>query len=413
MRYLVLLALVGCGGSPKPAPAPVDQSSSSESPAAPASDAGKQLEPKSRSYPAPPTEPAPTGTWRVTLEFPRLQGRPAGIVADATGIYVAGAVLSADDARARKWVALKLDPRSAIVWSSVTELPRNPAPERIVLADGAVVIGGQDETHEAARMLVIERRDAKSGKQTWVRRFTARDPKCSKADCAGKDTFGSIAVHGGSVLYYATVDKPIEAAPGTLSLAKGEPPKASSPPRSDLRARDVTADETGVYSLDQNLSGAFSLAKRADGKVLWQAKIESDASRVIASGGGLILWGKTIEKWANTGELVWKSQLVGQHIDVAVDANAVYATVMIDAKPTPYFAIAKLDAASGAVQWVRKTSDYTEHRPSAYIAVDKDSIYVLGYAAEKLFVERRRKSDGALGEVTATARVVENTIKRK
>jgi hypothetical protein len=347
----------------------------------------------------------------VTLEFPRLQGRPAGIVADATGIYLAGSVLSAEDMRMQRWAVVKLDGNGAVAWSSVTELPRSPAPERIVLAEGALIVGGQDESHEPARLLLIERRDAKSGKQMWQRRFTARDPKCGKPACAGKDTFGSIAVHGGAVHYYATVDKPVEAAPGELSLAKGEPPKTLITPRSDLRGRDVAADDTGVYSLDENLSGAFSLAKRADGKLLWQAKIESDASRVVAIGGGLVLWGKGVEKWADTGELVWKSSLVGEHIDVAVDADAVYATVMIAAKPSAYFAVAKINAATGAVEWVRKTSDYTENRPSAYIAVDKDWIYLFGYDAEKWSVERRRKSDGALGEVTATARTVES--KRK
>lgn len=350
----------------------------------------------------------------MTLEFPRLQGKPAGIVADASGVYLAGAVVSADDVRMRRWAAVKLDGNGAVAWSNVTELPRSPAPERIVLADSALVIGGQDDSHEAVRLLMIERRDAKSGKQTWQRRFTARDPKCVTAGCASKDTFGGITVHGGSVLYYATVDRPVESAPGELSLAKGEPPKTSSPTRSDLRASDIARDDTGLYLLDANLSNVYSLSKKAEGKQAWQHKLDSDLTRVIASASGLVLWGTTIQKRAaDTGEVMWTSPLGGQHIDVAVDAAAIYATLMIDAKPASYFAIAKIDPATGAVQWVRKTSDYSENRPSAYIAVDNDWIYLFGYDAEKWFVERRRKSDGALGEVTATARVIESVGKRK
>jgi outer membrane protein assembly factor BamB len=350
----------------------------------------------------------------VTIEFPRLQGRPAGAVADATGVYLTGAVLSADDARMRRWAVVKLDGNGAIAWSSATELPRSPAPERIVLAENAVIVGGQDDTHEAARLLLVERRDAKSGKQTWQRRFTARDAKCVTAGCAGKDTFGGMSVQGGSVLYYATVDRPIEAAPGELTLAKGAPGKMSLVLRSDMRARDIARDDSGVYLLEENLSAAASVVKLADGKQPWQQKLENDPSRMVATPGGLVFWGKTVEKrTADTGELVWTSPLVGEHLDVAVDTDALYATVMLDAKGSKYFGIAKLDAASGAVQWVRKTSEYTENRPSAYIAVDKDWIYLLGYDAEKWFVERRRKSDGAIGEVTATARVVESTAKRK
>ena len=409
MRSLVVLALVACGGSSKPKPAQVDQASSNtESPAA---SSDKPAAP--RSYPAPPNEPAPTGTWRVTLEFPRLQGRPAGIVADASGVYLAGAVLSAEDARMRRWAVAKLDAVGAIAWSSVTELPRSPATERILLADGGVIVGGQDDTHESSRLLLIERRDAKSGKQTWQRRFTARDAKCGKPDCAGKDTFGGIGAQGGSVLYYATVDRPVEAAPGELSVAKGAPVKMTIPLRSDLRGRDIARDDSGLYLLEQNLSNAFSLLKLGPDKQLWQHVLDSDAERMIASPSGLVLWGKTVEKRAaDTGEVVWTSPLVGAHLDVASDGDAIYATVMLDGKPAPYFAIAKLDATSGAVQWVRKTSEYGENRPSAYIAVDKDAIYLFGYDAEKWFVERRRKSDGALGEVTAIARTVESA-KRK
>jgi hypothetical protein len=412
MRYLVVLALVACGGSKTHAPASNEKPSSDPStPAAPAASADKPAAPKN--YPAPPTEPAPTGTWRITVEFPRLQGKPAGAVADATGVYLTGAVLSAEDARMRKWAVVKLDTKGVIAWSSVTELPRNPAPERIVLAEGALIVGGQDESHEAARLLMIERRDAKSGKQTWQRRFTARDAKCVTPGCAGKDTFGGVSVHGGSVLYYATVDRPLEAAPGDLSFAKGAPGKMSLVLRSDLRARDIARDDTGLYLLEENLSGSPSLVKLADGKQPWLHKLDSDASRLVATAGGLVLWGNTVEKRAaDTGEVVWTSTLVGEHLDVVVDTDAIYATVMLDAKSGKYFGIAKLDLASGAVQWVRKTSEYSENRPSAYIAVDKDSIYLVGYDAEKWFVERRRKSDGALGEVTATARVVESA-KRK
>jgi outer membrane protein assembly factor BamB len=354
----------------------------------------------------------PSGTWRVTVEFSRLLGRPSGIVADATGIYLAGAVLSNEDVRMRRWAIVKLDPKGKVAWSSASELPREPAPDRIVLADGALIAGGQDDTHEAARLLMIERRDLKSGKPVWQRRFTARDPKCTTAGCGGKDTFGGLAVRGSSVIYYATVDRPIEAAMGELGLAKGDPAKTAYPMRSDMRAHDVAADDTGVYALDDTLSGAFSLVKRAEGKLAWQQKVESSASRVVTGAGGLVLWGNAIEKRAtDTGELVWTSPLTGEHIDVAVDGSAIFATVMIDAKPAPYFAIAKLDAGTGAVQWVRKTSEYSENRPSAYIAVDAGSIYVFGYDGEKWFVEKRRKSDGALGDVTTVAAVVES--KRK
>lgn len=411
MRYLVVLSLVACGGSGKHAPAPVDRTSSANPAPAPA-EQGAPAPAAPKSYPAPPAEPAPTGTWRVTVEFQRLLGRPSGIVADATGVYLAGAVLSNEDVRMRRWAIVKLDPMGKVAWSSASELPREPAPDRIVLADGALIAGGQDDTHEAARLLMIERRDLESGKPVWQRRFTARDPKCTTTGCAGKDTFGGLAVRGSSVIYYATVDRPIEAAMGELGLAKGVPAKTAYPMRSDVRAHDVAADDTGVYALDDTLSGAFSLVKRAEGKLAWQQKVESSASRVVTGAGGLVLWGTAIEKrTTDTGELVWTSSLTGDHIDVTVDGSAIYATAMIDAKPAPYFAIAKLDAGSGAVQWVRKTSEYSENRPSAYIAVDKDAIYVFGYDGEKWFVEKRRKSDGALGEVATTAVVV--ATKRK
>src|SRR5262249_7222705 len=150
----------------------------------------------------------------------------AGIVTDASGVYLAGAVISADDVRMRRWATVKLDGSGATKWSNVSELARSPAPERIIVADGAVIVGGQDDMHEAARLLLIERRDPTSGKRVWQRRFTARDAKCVSAGCAGKDTFGGISVQGSSVLYVATVDRPLEEAYGELSLGKGEPAKS-------------------------------------------------------------------------------------------------------------------------------------------------------------------------------------------
>jgi hypothetical protein len=350
----------------------------------------------------------------VTLEFPRLQGRPAGIVASSAGVFLAGAVLTPDDARSRRWAVAKLDPAAgAIGWSSVEELPRSPAPERLVLADGGLIAGGQDETHEATRMLAIERRDPASGKRTWQRRFAGRDAKCSSADCAGKDTFGGLSVQGSSIFYSATVDRPVEEAYGELNLAKGTPAKGHQP-HSDLRARDIANDGTTTYLLDENLSSSVSLEKLAEGKAGWKQTIESEAKRVTIVDGGLLLWGKTVElREHEKGKLVWTSTLVGDHIDVAVDATGIYANVMIDAKPAPYFAVAKLDAASGAVQWVRRTSEYDDNKPSVYIAIDGDWLYLFGIESDKWFVEKRRKSDGALGEVTTTARTVEKPPKKK
>ena len=217
--------LAGCGGSTSHAPAHVDRSSPDRPAAAASSTAQGEAPAAPVHYPEPPAGAPPTGTWRVTLEFPRWQGKPAGIAADATGVYLTGAVLTADDVRMRRWANVKLDANGATKWSNVTELSRSPAPERIVVADGAVIVGGQDDEHEASRLLLLERRDGASGKRLWQRRFTARDAKCTKPDCAGKDTFGGISLHSGSVLYTATVDWPLEEAYGDLSVAKGEPGK--------------------------------------------------------------------------------------------------------------------------------------------------------------------------------------------
>jgi hypothetical protein len=410
MRYLVLIALVACGGSSARKPARVDNATAAVTEDASTSAVEKPAAPKS--FPAPPNEPAPSGTWRVTVEFPRLLGRPAGMVSDGSALYLTGAVLSPDDVRSRRWTVVKLDAAAAIAWSSVAELPRSPAPQRIAFAEGGVFTGGEDDTHEASRLLLVERRDAKSGKQTWQRRFTARDAKCTTTACAGKDSFGGLGVRKGAVLYYATVDRPTEASLGELTIAKGEPTKAKFDARSDMRAHDVVADDTAIYTLDDTLSGVVSLIKYADGKYAWTQKVDSGAHRVVATPSGLVLWGKSIEKRAaDTGALAWTSPLAGEHIDVAVDGNAIYATVMLGGKPAPYFALAKLDAATGAVQWVRKTSEYAENRPTAYIAVDKDAVYLFGNDADKWLVEKRRKSDGAIGEVAVTARTVE--LKKK
>ena len=412
MRLLAVAALAACGGSSSHAPAHVDRAAPAPAgePAAPASARSEPAKPVS--YPAPPQGPAPTGTWRVTIEVPRLQIAPASIVADATGIYIAAAVLAADDVRMQRWALIKLDASGAIAWSNVEELSRAPAPERLALGSGALVVGGQDSSHEAARLLVVERRDPGTGKRVWQRRFTARDTSCSQPACAGRDGFGGIALHGSSVVYSATVDRPVEEAYGELSLAKGAPGK-SWQTRSDLHARDVAADDSGIYLLEATLSDVADIVKISDGKTTW--KQADDASPLHASIGpaGLLLWGKTVEKRApDTGELAWTSKLAGDHIDVAADATGIYATAMVDAKPAPYYGVAKLDPGSGAVQWLRRTSEYAEAKPSAYVAVDKDAIYLLGYEGEKLFVEKRRKADGALGEVATTARTIE-AAKRK
>ncbi|HEY5923061.1 MAG TPA: PQQ-binding-like beta-propeller repeat protein, partial [Kofleriaceae bacterium] len=338
--------------------------------------------------------------------------RPAAAAADATGIYIAGSVQSAEDVRMRRWAVIKLDASGAVAWSAIEELPRSPAPERILLANGAVVVAGQDEQHEAARLLVIERRDAATGKRTWQRRFTARDAKCTTPGCAGKDTFGGIALRGNSVLFNATVDRPLEHAFGELSLDKGTPAKRQVE-RSDLRAHDIAGDDTGMYLLEANLSKEPSLLKIGAEKIAWTHKV--DGERLALAPGALLLWGKTIEKRSpETGEIAWASKLAGDHIDVTVDGSGIYATAMIDAKPSAYFGLAKIDAASGAVQWVRKTSGYEENRPSAYVASDgKDAVYVVGVDGDKLYVERRRKIDGALGEVQTTGRTIESKAKRK
>ena len=412
MRLWLVLALAGCGGSSSQKPAHVEQPAGGSPTTDTTSTAAPAVVAKPVHYPEAPNGPPPTGTWRITLEFPRLQGRPAGIVASSAGVFLAGAVLTADDARSRRWAVAKLDPAAgSIAWSSVEELPRSPAPERIVLADGGLIVGGQDETHEAARLLAIERRDPATGKRTWQRRFTGRDAKCSSAECAGKDTFGGLSVQGSSIFYSSTVDRPIEEAYGELNVAKGTPAKGHQP-HSDLRARDIVNDGTTTYLLDENLSSSVALEKLAEGKAGWKQTIESEAKRVMLVDGGLLLWGKTVElREPEKGKLVWTSTLVGEHIDIAVDATGIYANVMIDAKPAPYFAVAKIDAASGAVQWVRKTSEYEDNRPSVYIAVDGDWLYLFGIESDKWFVEKRRKSDGALGEVATTARTVE--IKKK
>lgn len=413
MRLLALAALAACGGSPSHTPSHVDRST----PAAPgepaAAPSAARTEPaKPVSYPAPPQGPAPTGTWRVTIEVPRLQIAPASIVADASGIYIAAAVLTADDVRMQRWALIKLDGSGAVAWSSIEELARAPAPERLALGGGALVVGGQDSSHETARLLVIERRDPANGKRVWQRRFTARDTGCSQPACAGRDAFGGVALHGSSVVYSATVDRPVEEAYGELTLAKGAPAK-SWQTRSDLHARDVAADDSGIYLLEATLSDTADVVKISDGKTIWKQADDSGALHEGIGAGGLLLWSKTVEKRASdTGELAWTSKLVGDHIDVASDASGVYATAMIEAKPAPYYGIAKLDPGTGAVAWVQRTSEYQQSRPSAYVAVDKDAIYLLGFEGEKLYVEKRRKSDGALGEVQTTARTIE-PAKRK
>jgi outer membrane protein assembly factor BamB len=351
----------------------------------------------------------------VTLEFPRLQGHPSGIVANSSGVYLAGSVLTADDARSRRWAVVKLDAATGnVAWSNVDELPRSPAPERIVLADSGLYVAGQDETHEAARLLAVERRDPATGKRTWQRRFTGRDAKCTNADCAGKDTFGGIAVAGSSVYFSSTVDRPIEEAYGELSAAKGTPGKAEQT-RSDLRARDIANDGTTTYLLDENLSSVVMLNKLAEGKAGWKQDIDTDAKRLAVTDKGLLLWGTTVELREPTkGKLVWTSNLVGGHIDVAADASGLYVNAMVDdGKRSPFFGVVKLDAATGAVQWVRKTSESIDNHPSVYVAVDGDWLYVFGIEDDKWYVERRRKSDAALGEVTTTARTVEPSKKKK
>ena len=338
----------------------------------------------------------------MTVEVPHLSARPTAIAADATGVYLGAMVLTTDDARARRWAVLKLDGSGGVAWSAIDELVRSPAPERVLLANGGVIGVGIDGSEETARLMMADRHDASTGKRTWQRRFTARDAKCTSPDCGGKDVFGGAAVRGTSVLFSATVDRPLEEAFGELSLAKGAPGKSYTA-RSDLRAHDLAADDGGIYLLEDTLSSVFSLVKLGPDKTAWKQDIKTGALRIATAPFGLVLWGKTIEKRsAETGELAWTSKLAGEHLDVATDANAIYAIAMIDKG----FAIAKLDPASGNVQWLRKANDY-----ALRIAVDKDWLYICGFDGDKLYVEKRRKSDGALGEVATTARTVQ--LKRR
>ena len=350
------------------------------------------------SFPAPPEGPPPKGAWRVTVEVSHLQLRPTAIATDGNGIYIAGAVTTPDDFRSRRWVVAKLDNSGAIAWSTIDELPRSPAPERVLLAGSAVVAAGQDGKEETSRLLMIAKYEASSGKRTWQRRFTARDPKCGAPDCAGKDAFGGLAIRGSAVVYSGTVDHPVEVAHGELSIAKGAPVKGYAT-RGDLRVHDIAADDSGIYLLEENLSAVFSLTKLSAEKTAWKQTITSGATRIGLGAGGVLAWGKKIEKRAaDTGEVVWTSKLAAQRIEVAVDATGIYAAVTLEDKP----AIAKLDPATGDVQWLRKL----EGGAASYVAIDKDWLYVVGFDADKWLVERRRKSDGAIGEVPTTARTL-------
>jgi len=412
MRILAVLVIAAaCGGSSAKAPAHSASGASEPSstePSPPAEEAKPPAKPVA--FPAPPEGPPPKGTWRVTVEFPHLQARATGITVDPSGIYIAGAVLTAEDFRSRRWAIAKLDGNGAIAWSGFDELPRSPAPERIVLVNGAVLAAGQDGPEEASRLLMISRYEASSGKRTWQRRFSARDPKCLQPACGGKDTFGGMVVRGASILFSGTGDHPVEEAYGELSLAKGAPTKSYTT-RTDIRAHDIAVDDGGIYLLEDNLSNQFSLVKLAAEKTVWKQSITNGAMRVAIGAGGVLLWGKTIEKRAaDTGEVAWTSKLTGGRIDVAVDASGLYAAVMIDEKPAPYFALAKIDPANGNVQWLRKINNA---EISVYVATDKDWLYVFGSEGDKWFIERRRKSDGALGEVPTTARTIDKKAKRK
>jgi hypothetical protein len=413
MRFLAVVVIAACGSSSK-APAhgstPTSEASSGGSSNPPGDSAPTPPPVKPASFPAPPEGAPPKGTWHVTVEFPHLQARATSIAVDASGVYIAGTVLTAEDFRSRRWAVAKLDGAGAIAWSAFDELARSPAPERIVLAGGGVIAAGGDGSEEPSRLLLIARYEPGSGKRTWQRRFSSRDPKCGQPACGGKDSFGGIAVRGTSILFSATGDHPVEEAFGELSLAKGAPVK-SYPTRTDLRAHDIAADDTGIYLLEDTLSNQFSLLKLAGEKTAWTQKLASSAARVGIGAGGVLLWGTTIEKRAaDTGELAWTSKLTGHRIDVAADPTGLYASVMIDDKPAPYFALAKIDPANGAVQWFRKIEGA---EANVFVATDKDWLYVFGSEGDKWFVERRRKADGALGEVQPIARSIDKKPKRK
>ena len=94
------------------------------------------------------------------------------------------------------------------------------------------------------------------------------------------------------------------------------------------------------------------------------------------------------------------SDITGRGIDVCLSR----AFILV------WFLVVPASAAAEVVRVAMPTEGFL-YMP-LYIAVDGDWLYLFGIEDDKWSVERRRKSDGALGEVTATARTIESKKKK-
>jgi hypothetical protein len=344
--------------------------------------------------PPQPALPAPTDTWHVDLEVPAWQARPGAIAADASGVYITGPVFDPGNVQVRRWGVAKLDRATgAPLWSVIEDVPNGPMPERMALGDGVLIIAGNESNYAQKRSEVFERRDVKSGALVW--RHVIPEGR------TGVYTLGGISLTATTMMYAGTVEsKPPTATFGELQLATGDLFRAHVL-RENLRGRDIIADGTTVYYLGDHSDGTFALETLTP---TWREVAMHKAGSLLrlarADGGGVVGWFRTIEKYAASGERVWQSSFVGDFVDVAIDGSGIYACAMIDASTKPYFAIARLDPATGRMTWQQRVAEYGESRPTSAIAVDAEAIYVLGYVGDRWYVERRRKADAALGDVS-------------
>ena len=390
MRALLGVLLFACGAPSQPArPAgPLEQATTAALAAA------------TIDWPSPPKLPAPKGTWRVDLEYAQWQGRPSTVSVDATGVYVTGPVFDPKTVEVRRWGVAKLDLATGKpLWSVLDDVPNGPMPEHLIVTGGAVFVGGNESNYAETRVLVIERRDAATGALVW----RARVPE---ADRGSKFSLGGIAVRGESLYYAATLEagQP-RALFGELALATGKPTR--KPYWIDgRRGRQIAVDASGLYLISDDTENRNRIDKLDP---TWKPMWLVPASTFLRSdfdGKELVGWFTEIVKYEPDGIRRWSSPLTGAFVDIAIDPSGIYLTALLDASTDPYYAVAMLDRDTGKVAWLQRTAHYKEDRPSLGIAVDAEAMYLFGYIGDRWFVERRRKADGALGNVDAQLHVL-------
>jgi hypothetical protein len=383
VRAWLAIAVVGCGAT---APPPVAVGPGAASPGAASSGAPSSGAP-SPADSSPAAQPhvaqgvsanqAPADSWHVELGFDGWVARASALAVDATGVYVTGPVFG-DGNEDPRWAIAKLDRMTgAPLW---TVFDKGGGAGYLAVRDGVLIVGGHTADNRTA---IIERRDPATGSRLW-------------RHVLGSELLGGISLTATSVLYASTDQQSgrITAHFGELSLDAGTIVHQTH--RSSRRGRHIVRDGTSLYLIGDDPQNHFTLEKV---DLAWKPVSTHAAGQLLRLApvvGGVVAWFTTIEKYTAAGTRAWTSPLTGVFTDVTLDATGIYVVTMRDPGKNPDFALARLDPATGAIAWSVRTAEYSESRPSAAIAIDASAIYIAGYVGNRWFVERRRKTDGAI-----------------